>query len=123
MLRRLKKRAQTTAEYAILIAIVIGAIVAMQVYVRRGLEGRVRDVVDHTGQGGDVGGSNFAFTGNQYEPYYLTSDFASSRDTTETEGITTGGGVSRNLTNDRSTRTGTQTYEAPTTGGTVPNQP
>ncbi len=43
---KLSKKAQSTAEYAILIAIVVGALVGMQIYVRRGLQGRIADVVD-----------------------------------------------------------------------------
>ncbi len=91
MVRKLNKRAQTTAEYAILIAIVVGAVVAMQIYVRRGLQGRIRNVVDHVGQGGAVGGGNFAFTagmGGQYEPYYLASqtDASSGRQEQEVYG-------------------------------------
>ncbi len=34
------KRAQSTAEYAILIALVVGAVVAMQTYVKRGIQAR-----------------------------------------------------------------------------------
>ena len=43
---RFNKRAQSTAEYAIVIALVIGAVVAMQVYVRRGLQARMKGAVD-----------------------------------------------------------------------------
>jgi len=38
-----QKKAQSTAEYAILLALIIGAAMAMQVYVKRGLQGRVYD--------------------------------------------------------------------------------
>ncbi len=34
------KKAQSTAEYAILIALVVGAVVAMQTYVKRGIQAR-----------------------------------------------------------------------------------
>lgn len=37
------KKAQNTAEYAILIALVVGAAIGMQTYVKRGLQGRVKD--------------------------------------------------------------------------------
>jgi uncharacterized protein (UPF0333 family) len=43
MLKILKsKKAQNTAEYAILIALVVGAVIAMQTYVQRGLQARTR---------------------------------------------------------------------------------
>jgi len=42
----LGKKGQNTAEYAILIALVIAAAVAMQTYVKRGMQGRVHDASD-----------------------------------------------------------------------------
>jgi hypothetical protein len=76
-----RKRAQTTAEYAILIAVVVGALIGMQIYVRRGLQGRIADTVDTPAGysvnvvGGGVGlnALSFNFDGKQYEPYYLQS--------------------------------------------------
>lgn len=37
---------QSTAEYAVLVALVAAAIIAMQVYLKRGLQGRIRDLAD-----------------------------------------------------------------------------
>jgi len=82
--RKISKRAQTTAEYAILIAIVVGAIVAMQVYVRRGLQSRVRTIVDDRTLGNQLGTADERtavtniFDGAQYDPYYASSDSQSS---------------------------------------------
>jgi len=96
MLRRLGKKAQTTAEYAILIALVIGAAVAMQVYVRRGIQGRIKNAMDHTGTSGNVGnGTEFNFTHEQYEPYYLAAETQSSSARTQQEALGTGGVVGR----------------------------
>lgn len=74
MFLKLRKNAQTTAEYAIVIALVIGAVVAMQVYVKRGLQGRIKDVVDHRGSGGNIGDTEFNYKTSQYEPYYMVSN-------------------------------------------------
>ncbi|MDD5477960.1 MAG: hypothetical protein PHG87_07200 [Candidatus Omnitrophica bacterium] len=69
------KKGQNTAEYAILIALIIAAAVGMQTYVKRGLQGRVHEAVRNTGQAlPDVGGASLSFSGNQYEPYYTESD-------------------------------------------------
>lgn len=110
MLGRLGKKAQSTAEYAIIIALVIGAVVAMQVYVRRGLQGRVKDVVDHTGTGGEVAGENLSFTSGQYEPYYNQSTGSTSQQAQNTESMLTGGASSRTSTTtvnaDRTQETG-----------------
>jgi len=109
MLRILKsKRAQTTAEYAILIGLVVAALVAMQIYVKRGLQGRMKGATDYLAtQTTDLGAAG------QYEPYYLSSSFDATRDTTESEATATGGSVTRTLTQDASSRTGTQTYGTP----------
>ncbi len=100
MFRRLGKRAQTTAEYAILIALIVGAVVAMQIYVKRGIQGRVRDVVDHTGTGGEVAGENLTFTASQYEPYYNQSTANTTQSASSSDQLLTGGGTSRESKSD-----------------------
>lgn len=68
------KKGQGTAEYAILIGLVIGAIVVMQVYIKRSLQGKVKDAADViTAQDGTVGTKELATT-SQYEPYYLARE-------------------------------------------------
>lgn len=109
MLCRLKnKKGQNTAEYAILIGLIVAAAVAMQTYVKRGLQGRVRDAVDTLA----VGTSNLGTTG-QYEPYYLESSFNVTSGSTVDESELAAGAVSRNTARDTTSRTGTQTYTAP----------
>jgi uncharacterized protein (UPF0333 family) len=98
MLRKLNKRAQTTAEYAILIALVVGAVVAMQVYVKRGLQGRIKDVVDHSGSGGQVGDKDFQYKTQQYEPYYQKSASDTTQKAAVTDKITKGGASAKEST-------------------------
>ncbi len=95
MLKLWGKKAQSTAEYAILIALVVGAVAAMQVYVKRGIQGRIKDVVDHTGGAGEVGGASFSFSTGQYEPYYLASDAATTRNSSNQEVLGKDGEVGR----------------------------
>jgi Flp pilus assembly pilin Flp len=77
---RRKSKAQTTAEYAILLGLVIAAVVAMQVYVKRGIQARIHDaskvLVNRTATAGIGGADEF-----QYEPYYLNSQYTVNRDT------------------------------------------
>ena len=54
----IKRKAQSTLEYALIIAVVVGALVAMQVYVKRGLQGRYKSAADDMGE--------------QYSPGYTT---------------------------------------------------
>ncbi|MBF0486417.1 MAG: hypothetical protein HQL16_07890 [Candidatus Omnitrophica bacterium] len=82
MLKMFKnKKAQNTAEYAILIALVVGGVIAMQTYAQRALQGRLRDASvtlrDSTKEIGNT---------LQYEPYYQNSksDTNKGSDTTET---------------------------------------
>jgi len=66
------KKGQNIAEYAILIALVIAAAVAMQVYVKRGIQGRVADATDYAVPVEVVQGEPVLnFDTKQYEPYYL----------------------------------------------------
>jgi hypothetical protein len=108
MLLRMRK-AQSTAEYAIVIGLVIAAAVAMQVYVKRGIQSKVKTATDYVdSDAGSVLGSSGQ---SQYEPYYLGSNMDATRNATGTENTTTGGAVARTDT-ETSTRTGTQTIGA-----------
>ena len=99
---RLKRKGQSTAEYAIVIGLVIAAAVAMQVYVKRSLQAKVKDAVDYND------GSASMLTTKQYEPYYQESNITTTRNVTSGENTATGGGMTRTLTNDTANRTGTQ---------------
>ncbi|MDD5004888.1 MAG: hypothetical protein PHS93_00050 [Candidatus Omnitrophica bacterium] len=48
-LLRTKKRGQSTLEYAILVVVVIMALIAIQAYLKRGIQGRMRDSADQIG--------------------------------------------------------------------------
>ncbi|MDO8661642.1 MAG: hypothetical protein Q7K98_00255 [Candidatus Omnitrophota bacterium] len=105
---KINKKGQSTAEYAIVIGLVVAAIVAMQIYVKRGLQGKVKDAVDYKDAGDTVTG-----TTTQYEPYYSSSTMTSTRAASEKAEVTTGGGVTRTISGeDISTRTGSQTIGA-----------
>jgi len=90
-----QSRAQSTAEYAILFAIVVGAFIAMQVYIKRGIQGRIKDVVDTRGTGGEVGCSQLTFNTSQYEPYYLKSDAETEQKSGEKTTLEAGGATGR----------------------------
>ena len=74
------KKAQNTAEYAILISLVVAGIIAMQTYAQRALQARVRDAGQYlASQTVDLG------TTVQYEPYYLTTNYVVTRNESETQ--------------------------------------
>jgi len=74
------KKAQNTAEYAILISLVVAGIIAMQTYAQRALQARVRDA-------GIYLKNQTSLLGNtvQYEPYYLATSYNVTRNETETQ--------------------------------------
>jgi hypothetical protein len=94
-MRRLNKKAQSTSEYAIVIALVIGAVVAMQVYVKRGLNGGLKYVTDKLkAQSSDVVKDS---TG-QYEPYYTQQHSTIDRKNVESyEEFKASGEVARSM--------------------------
>jgi len=58
---------QGIGEYAIIIGVIISAIIAMQVYVQRGLQARYKAFTDSL--------TSSIHSPTQYEPYYTRSDF------------------------------------------------
>jgi len=85
----LKRKAQSTAEYAIVIGLVIGAALAMQVYIKRSIAGGIKFTTDK------LKGQSATATG-QYEPYYLMSARETERSNVySTEEFLPGGKVDR----------------------------
>lgn len=110
MLRPRHNKAQSTAEYVIVLGLIVAAVVGMQSYIKRGFQGRIKDAVNYRDQGGQTA-NVVQFTTNQYEPYYLTSNFDSIRDSDENEQLLGEGVVNRDI-NEISNRIGTQTIGA-----------
>ncbi|KPK97549.1 MAG: hypothetical protein AMJ95_08460 [Omnitrophica WOR_2 bacterium SM23_72] len=101
MLRILRnKRAQSTAEYAILIGLVVAALLAMQTYVKRGLNAKMKDATDTFATTVGLGGTT------QYEPYYFGQDLTTGQTGSETKTLATGGQETHAL-DLTSSRTGT----------------
>lgn len=57
-----RKKGQSTLEYAILIIIIIGALLSIQVYIKRGIQGRLKGAADDIGDQFSVGNSNVVQT-------------------------------------------------------------
>jgi hypothetical protein len=81
------KKAQNTAEYALLIALVVAGVIAMQTYAQRALQARVRDASLYMAEtAADVSPTGGAT--NQYEPYYLSTNYTIDRSSNETTTLT-----------------------------------
>jgi hypothetical protein len=87
------KRAQMTAEYAILITVIVAALFTMQTYMKRALAAHLKDAADYPI---NVTGTNF--TTGQYEPDYYYSDSRSAQDSDRHERMDLGGGVKASTT-------------------------
>ena len=97
-----RTKAQSLSEYAIGLLVVILALMAMQVYVKRGLQGRYVDLVSQTTLriNKDSGGIS------QYEPYYVTKDITTEQSADTQERIRLGGRRVRNIIQDTATSSG-----------------
>jgi hypothetical protein len=98
------KKAQNTAEYAILISLVVAGIIAMQTYAQRALQARVRDASGHLmTQTSGLGDGEL-----QYEPYYLTTNYKVDRNEAEYQILDdrTIGGVQQRVNSARTRGTG-----------------
>lgn len=107
------KRGQSTAEYAIVIGVVVGAIMAVGVFLRGGIEAKARHMTNlYLDQGG---GQPSRFETSVLDSNYETTSTAYSKteeleDTTQAQ-ITAGGGSEANATTKGVTRRkGTTTY-------------
>jgi len=81
---RTNKKAQNTAEYALLISLVVAAVIAMQTYAQRTIQGRIRDASQYLQNETSALGNSV-----QYEPYYLSSSYDVARDDATTERLGT----------------------------------
>jgi len=83
MFRKLAKfknvKAQNTAEYALLISLVVAGIIAMQTYAQRALQGRIHDASKYmtgtTHQAGLTDPLDTTVKSYQYEPEYLKRQY------------------------------------------------
>lgn len=61
-LNKKRKKGQSTLEYAILIIIIIGALLSIQVYIKRGVQGRLKSATDDIGDQFSPGNTNVVMT-------------------------------------------------------------
>ncbi|MCG8430879.1 MAG: hypothetical protein MJA29_06890 [Candidatus Omnitrophica bacterium] len=98
------KRAQTTIEIALLIMLVVAALLAMRVYIKRAFQGAYRQTADSVGE--------------QYDPRATTSSITYSHTGTTvtlSDSVQEGGetnSTSVSVMDESTDRTGTETLEA-----------
>lgn len=91
------RKAQSTLEYAVVIVSLVAALLAIQVYAKRAMQGRLRQIADELGQ--------------QYAPKNTTSDITISSSGTTTTKVET---TEDTTGSTKKTLTTTTTYSGPT---------
>ncbi|MFA5039180.1 MAG: hypothetical protein WC732_05830 [Candidatus Omnitrophota bacterium] len=104
------RKGQNTAEYAILIGVIVAAAIAMQIYIRRGMQARIKDAVDFVQTADEDSGNGLFGNMTQYEPYYYQSNFETTQEGQRSEELQEGGGIVRSSLSDTTQRTGNQVY-------------
>lgn len=72
----LERKAQSTLEYAVLISIVVAAFLAMQIYMKRGVQGKLRSAADQIG--------------DQFDAHKTSSTYTTQKTGTTVEEVTQG---------------------------------
>lgn len=107
-IRENRSRAQSTAEYAIVIALVIGAVIGMQTMIKRHWQGRVKilsdNLVTNSAVGEDPG------IGTQYE-YGDTTVALGTKQVASQEETIKGSSINRTDVFEQTNRTGSQGYD------------
>lgn len=100
MRTRLNKRAQSTLEYAVVIAIIVGGLLAMQMYIKRGIQGRLKQASDDIGE---------QYSPGQSESHYTTKvDSSSDEKTLGAKSDVDQGVKTTSTSNQTQTRTGSE---------------
>lgn len=94
---RARTRGQTTLEVVILLGFVVSALIAMGVYMKRGIQGRLRDSTDQIGE--------------QYSAGYTTSNYVTTTKMRQTETMHAGGAVDTVINENSQSKTGSEKIE------------
>jgi len=84
-----KQKGQSTLEYAMIIAVVVGALLAMQFYMKRGIQGKLRESTDSVGSQYSAGNVTSTVTVEQLAESKAKETFglASEDGTTPAQGV------------------------------------
>ncbi len=103
---------QVLLEYAIIVVLVVSAIIGIQLYLQRALQGRYKAASDYALK--VIKASQGIYGIYQYDPYYHTSDFTIQRDSKIGSSYFPGGKSTIEIRRDDQSRTG-ETITSPYT--------
>lgn len=107
-MRLSSKKAQSTLEYAIIIFVVIGALLAIQIYVKRAIQGKLRSSADSIGE--------------QYSAGITTSTYTTTTDSEVEERISPSGVTTTTYRRNVQERTGSETVDVFSAEPSLPSQ-
>jgi uncharacterized protein (UPF0333 family) len=93
-----RKKGQSTLEYVILVGFIIAALIAMAIYMKRGVQGKLRESTDQIG--------------DQYEAGKTTSLYVVGTDMSQTEAVSGAGHITTTINRNEQTRTGSESVPA-----------
>lgn len=99
---RARTRGQTTLEVVILIGFVVAALIAIGVYMKRGIQGKLRDSTDQIGE--------------QYSAGNTTSTYVTKTNLRQTENMQAGGATTTTINKNEQSKTGSETVSDFTPG-------
>ncbi len=91
-------RGQSTLEYVILIGFVVAALIAMGIYMKRGVQGKLRESTDQIGE--------------QYSAQNTTSEYTTVTNMQQNEVVAAGGASTTSISKNQQTKTGRETVGA-----------
>lgn len=94
----LKRKGQSTLEYALIIAVVVAGLLLMQHYVRRGYAGRLKQASDDMGE--------------QYDPTAYSGNFAINQHSRTNQTVAAGESTTNHIENQLNLRTGNENVDA-----------
>jgi len=102
----MRQRGQSTLEYAVVIAVVLAALLAIQIYVKRGVQGKLRSSTDSIGEQYSAGQTTSKYTTTQAGPMVTKEEFGLIKGVSKSE-ITTPAQIERSATGDGAERIST----------------
>lgn len=93
-----KQRGQSTLEYALIIAVVIAALLAINAYMKRGIQGKLRESIDEIGEQYSAGKTTSKYTITQDKPIMTKEEFGVEAQGISTYNITQAANTTRSAT-------------------------
>ncbi len=93
-----KQKGQSTLEYALIIVVVIAALLAINAYMKRGIQGKLRESIDEVGEQYSAGNTTSNYTIKQEGEMKTKEEFGVEAQGVSTYNITQAANITRSAT-------------------------